>query len=171
VQGRKCKEIKGVLLGWLIIALLFPIASYAAGFEVDPVRIIVENCPLGEKVSVSALAGEEMILKIQNKEPVSYTYTINVLRSSQSNTPVGGGYSDIPDTFWIIPEDKEVQIPGNSTKKVKLYLNIPKKQEYYNKKYQAVIGVKRKKDKPQDMFVLAVQIRMRFSTIKMEVGK
>ena len=138
--------------------------AFGFGLEVDPVKIVIQDCPLGEKVAVSALGGEEMKLKIQNKGPVAYTYVINILKCGQTATRVQAGYQDIPDTSWLIPEDKEVKIAGNSAKEVELYLEIPEKKEYYNQKYQAIIEVKSKKNKPEEVFVLAVQIRMCFIT-------
>jgi len=149
-------------LTWLNLAFAF-------GLEVNPPEIVVENVPLGEKVTVSDLGGEKMKLRIQNQGIAAYTYTINTLFSSEAGDRLKEGYKDIPDRAWFIPENKEVLIPANSTKVVELYLEIPESEEYYDKKYQAIIEIKSKKNRPEDMFVLAVQIRMRFSTIKMGV--
>jgi len=132
--------------------------------EVDPVEIVLENCPLGEKVLVSDLGGSEMTLRIQNKAPVDYTYTISVLSGSDGNSPLKQGYEEIPEVSWIIPESEEVRVPANSTAETELYINVPDREEYAGKKYQAVIEVKSKKNNAKDVFVLAVQIGMRFST-------
>ena len=158
-------------LGVLAACLVFPAEGYGFGLEVDPVEMVVQGCPLGEKVAVSELGGEKMRLKIENKGAAAYTYTINILSSSQAGSRLREGYIDIPDTAWIIPENKEVRIPANSVGEAELYLKIPKHKKYYDKRYQAIIEVKSKKNKPEDIFVLAVQIRMSFSTIKTEVAK
>ena len=141
-------------------------AAWAFGLEVDPVKIVIQDCPLGERAAVSALGGEEMKLKIQNKGPVAYTYVINILSSEETGALLPAGYQDIPSTSWLVPEEKEVKIAGNSAKEVELYLEIPEKEEYYNKRYQAIIEVKSKKNKPEEVFVLAVQIRMCFDTVR-----
>ena len=153
---------------FIVSCLFFSVAGYGFSLEVDPVEIVVKDCPLGEKVSVSDLGGEKMKLKIQNKGAVDYTYAINVLSSAEAQAALREGYIDIPDKSWIIPENKEVRISAHSTKEVELYLKIPKAKEYYDKKYKAIIEVKSKKNSPQDVFVLAVQIRMCFSTMKKE---
>jgi len=155
----------------IIMGFVFPVAGYSFGLEVDPVEIVVQGCPLGKKVAVSELGGEKMRLRIENKAAAAYTYTINVLSSSQAGSRLREGYIDIPDTDWIIAENKEVRIPGNSIGEVELYLKIPQAKKYYNKRYQAIIEVKSKKNKPEDTFVLAVQIRMCFSTMKAKVAK
>jgi len=140
--------------------------AWAIGLRVDPGEINIENVPLGKKVAVSALGGERVKLKIENKGNSAYTYTINILPSRNVGAPLEEDFIDIPDTSWIWPEDKEVSIPGESTKVVEIYLKIPKRKEYYNKRYQAVIEVKSGKDKPTELFVLACQLRMRFSTYR-----
>lgn len=166
----KFKVRDGCIL-FIMSCLLFPVASYGFGLEVDPPEIVVKDCPLGEKVAISDLGGEKMRLRIQNKGAVDYTYAINVLFSAEAQAALREGYIDIPDTSWIIPENKEVCIPAHSSKEVELYLKIPKRDEYYAQRYQAVIEIKSKKNRPEDVFVLAVQIRICFSTIKMEVAK
>ena len=153
----------------MVVCLFFPGAGFGLGLEVDPVEIVIQDCPLGEKAAVSDLGGQEMKLRIENTGSAAYTYSINVLRSSRAGAPVREGYADIPDTSWITPENKEVRIPAKSVTEVELYLEIPGLKEYADKKYQAVIEVKSKKNRPGEMFVVAVQTRMRFSTIKTEV--
>jgi len=166
-----CKRTPCALLLFTVICLLFPIASWAIGLEVDPSEINLRGVPLGKKVSVSELGGERMRLKIENKSDSAYTYTINILPSLGRTTPLKEGYIDIPDTSWLWPESKEVRIAGKSTKTVELYLRIPKGRKYYNKKYQAIIEVKSKKNRPEEMFVLAVQLRLCLSTIKKGVKR
>lgn len=155
-----------VLFIFIMSCLFFPVAGYGLSLEVDPVEIVVKDCPLDEKVALSDLGADKMKLRIQNKGTAAYTYTINVLFPFEAGDFLREGYTAIPDKSWIIPENKEVRIPAHSTKDVELYLKIPKREEYYDKRYQAIIEVKSKKNSPEDVFVLAVQLRMRFSTIK-----
>ena len=58
-----------------------------------------------------------------------------------------------------------MKVAGNISEVVELYIKIPKRKEYYNKKYQAIIEVKNKKNRPEEVFVLACQLKMLFSTI------
>ena len=160
--------------GWLICCILFVVScffsvtGYGMGLEVDPGEINIRNVPLDKTISVSELGGKGMMLSIENKGGSARVHTINILYTAKTTASLGEGYKDIPDTSWIQPENKEVEIAGNSSKAVKLYLNIPKKAEYYNKKYQAVIEVKSKKNSSEEIFVLACQLKMYFSTIKAE---
>ncbi|MBL7072707.1 MAG: hypothetical protein ISS33_02870 [Candidatus Omnitrophica bacterium] len=159
---------KGLCALFTVIYLLSSVPSFGLGMEVDPVDVIVTNCPLGEKVTASDLGGDEMILRIQNKDPGSHTYTVNVLSAVTGNGRLKPGFQDIPDTSWVTPETKEISIQGNSTGKMELYINVPNMEKYGDKKYQGVIEVKSKKDAPGDMFVLAVQIGLRISTLPAE---
>lgn len=148
----------------LLVSSLFVPDARALGLEVDPVEINLKNVPLGRKIAVSALGGEKAKLRIQNKAPVAYTYTITVLPVSKTSSALKKGYINIPDTSWLRPQKREVLIPGNSLKEVELFLKIPRRKKYKNKDFQAVIEVKSKKNRPEEVFVVAVQLRMFFST-------
>ncbi len=163
VKKKNTSVVLAILL--CLIVLAAPRAGFGLGLEVDPGEINIQNVPLGQKAAVSVLGGERMKLRIKNKGAAACSYTIDILRSAQTTAALGAGYLDIPDISWIFPEVKEIQIPGNSSKDVELYIKIPKKKKYYNKKYQAVIEVKSKKNSPQELFVLACQLKMLFSTL------
>jgi len=151
----------------ILLSLLFVSYAWAAmGLGVDFPETCLENVPLGKQVAVSKLGTEAMKLKIENKGEVTTAYEINVLSSLETKAPLREGFTDIAETAWIWPENKEVSVAGKSTKVVELYMKIPKKKEYYNKKYQAVIEVKTKKNRPEELFVLACQVRISFSTSK-----
>ncbi len=158
------KMVTAAIFTILFIALVLPSASFGIGLEVDPGEINIQNVALGQKAAVSVLGGERMKLRVKNKGASACIYTINILPTAQTTAVLNPGYKDIPDTSWIFPESKEVEVPGNSAKEVELYLKIPKKKEYYNKKYQAIIEVKSKKNSPEELFVLACQLKMLFST-------
>jgi len=161
---------KWPLFLFIFIGLVFSITSFGQGMGlgVDPGEINLRDVPLGEKVAVSALGGEKMRLRIENKSDSVYTYTIAILPTSETSAALREGYIDIPDTSWIIPENKEVKIAGKGIKEVGLYLEIPKFNKYYNKKYQAIIEVKSKKNRPQEIFVLACQLKICFATVSGE---
>ena len=101
----------------------------------------------------------------------AYYTLIDIFPTLKTVTNLKQGYIDIPDTSWTWPEKKEVLVPGNSVEEVELYLNIPDKEEYYNQKYQAVIEVKNKKNRPEEIFVLAYQLRICFSTYASDEGE
>jgi hypothetical protein len=163
-SGKRMRE--AWVLGVFIFALcaVFPVRGSGMGLEVDPEKIVVENCRIGRRIPVSKLAPQGAKLKIYNKSSVAFTYTVGVLYSAEVKSPMLHGYEDIPDKSWIRPEKQEIHIDGGETKEIELYLKIPRKSKYRRKKYQAIIEVKSKKNNPEDIFVLAVQLKMLFST-------
>ena len=166
------KSVLGLLfLLSLAISLLLPSSAWSTGLEVDPGEFNIIDVSLGREVAVSELGTDKMKLSIRNKSGSDYTYTIDIFPTLKTVTNLKQGYTDIPDTSWIWPEKKEVLVPGNSVEEVELYLNIPDKEEYYNQKYQAVIEVKNKKNRPEEIFVLACQLRMCFSTCTSDEGE
>jgi len=149
----------------LFCLLCFTRFSWAAiGLAVDPGEVILKDVPLGKVVKVSEIAGEGMKLKITNKSDSAFTYTIDILPTAKTTAKLTKGYADIPKVSWITPETREVRVPAHSEKEVELYLKIPKSKKYYNKNYQAIIEVKSKKNRPEELFVLACQLRVCLST-------
>ena len=148
----------------LAISLLFVSFAWAISLEVDPSEIVIKGVTLGKVVAVSEVWGEKMRLRITNTEKSARTYTTEVLPVSKTGTLPKAGYIDIPDTSWIWIEQDQVLIPGNSEKELELFLKIPGKEEYRDKDFQAIIEVKTKKNRPDEVFVLAAQVRMSFST-------
>lgn len=168
--NRKSRVVRLVSSGLLLIAVSCFLSAQTAwgkiGLEVDPGEINIKDVPLGKVVKPSDLGGEGMKLKIKNKSSSAYTYTINILHTPKTTGVLKEGYTDIPDTAWLWLAEKEVLIPGYSVKEVEVFLKIPEKEEYYNKKYQVIIEVKSRKNRPEEVFVLACQVRMCFSTAR-----
>jgi len=153
----------GIVAG-LIISPMFVFNVHALGVEVDPVEINLKSAPLGETIAISVLSEEKMKLTIQNKGAIAYTYTIDVLPASKTTGVFKKGYINIPDTSWIWPQKREVLIQGDSVKEVELFLKVPDEKGYKDKNFQAVIEIKSKKNSPKEVFMVAVQLRMFFST-------
>ena len=148
----------------LAISLLFVSFAWAISLEVDPSTMVIKGVPSGKVVKVSDLWGKEMRLRITNTEKSARTYTTEVLPVSKTGTVPKAGYIDIPDTSWIWIEQDQILVPGNSEKELELFLKIPGREEYRDKDFQAIIEVKTKKNRPEEVFVLAAQVRMSFST-------
>jgi hypothetical protein len=147
-----------------IVILFFCARLWAMGLAVGPDLIDLEAVPLGDKVTASQLAGQPLCLEITNNSSTAFDYVIDILHTGKTSAPLPADYQDIPDTGWIIPEAEEVRIEAGQTKEVELYLNLPDDPAYSGKKYQAVIEVKSRKQRPEDIFVLAAQVRIRLST-------
>ncbi len=153
----------GIAAG-LIVSPLFVLGAHALGMEVDPVEINLKDVPLGEKIAISVLSEEKMKLTIQNKSAIAYTYTIDILPISETRGALKNGYTNIPDTSWIWPEEKDVLIQGDSVKEVELFLEVPDEENYKHKNFQAEIEIKSKKNSPEEVFVVAVRLKIFFST-------
>jgi hypothetical protein len=151
-------------IGILIVILFFCANLWARGLAVSPGRIDLEAVPLGSKVTASQLAGQPLCLEITNNSSTAFDYVIDILSTGETSAPLSADYQDIVDTEWISLEAEEVRIEAGQTKEVELYFNLPDEAAYSGKKYQAVIEVKSKKHRPEDIFVLAAQIRIRFTT-------
>jgi hypothetical protein len=152
------------IISILIVISFFGVGLWAMGLAIGPDQIDLDDVPLGSKVTASQLAGQPLYLEITNNSSTAFDYVIDILHSGETSAPLPANYQDVPDTSWIIPEAEEIWIEAGKTKKIDLYLNLPDDPNYAGKKYQAVIEVKNKKKRPEDIFVLAAQVRIRFST-------
>ncbi len=142
--------------------------AYALGMEVDPTEINLKDVPAGETIAVSELSREKMKLVIQNKSPIAYAYEINIIPVSETGAVIKSGYNDIPDCSWLKPEEKEVLIPANGTKEVELFLTVPDNDAYKGKNFQAIVDIKNKKNSPEEVFVVAVQIKVNIEVSPVE---
>ncbi len=162
---------KPSLKTWITVILLLSFTQLCwagMGLETNPGQIDVTGVPLGRRVAVSKLTEQPVYLEIKNKSDAAYDYVISILHTPQTTSPLREGFVDIPDTSWIMPEEKEVRVEASQTKEVELFIFIPNKKAFANKKYQAVIEVKSKKNNPQEVFVLACQLRI---TLQTKMGK
>ena len=121
----------------IVYVLCFAQLCWATmGLETNPSQIDVTGVPLGRKVAISKLTKQPVYLEIKNKSDAAYDYVISI------------------------------RIEASQAKQVELYINIPNKKAYADKKYQAIINVTSKKNNPQDLFILACQLRITLQTKK-----
>lgn len=145
---------------------IFNISSFcfALGLAVNPGNVSVKDVPLGEKVAMSQYSSEHKKIQIVNKSDSAYTFTIAILPVSKTTSPLTLGYQDIPDVSWITPEEKEVRVDAFATREIELFVAVPKKKEYGNKKYMAILEVKSKKNNESEMFIVAAQAQVWIDT-------
>jgi hypothetical protein len=167
---RKAKTLSQI--GIIAIILLGGmVCAGAMGLAVSPGRIDLQGVPLGSKVTATELAREPLYLKISNNSSTAFDYVINILHTSETPVSLPSGYQDIPDTGWITFEMEEIHVEAGKAKEVELYFNLPDSPAYAGKKYQAIIEVKSKKNKPEEVFVLAAQVRVCFTTQAADEGE
>jgi hypothetical protein len=143
---------------------LIPSLCFALGLAVDPGSVSVKGVPLGEKVAVSQYSSEHKKFAITNKSDSAYTFTIAILPVSKTTSLLTPGYQDIPDVSWLVPQEKEIRIDAYATREVELHVLVPRKKQYADKKYMAVLEVKSKKNNEGEMFVVAAQAQMWIDT-------
>ena len=162
-------KIFNLILGLsiMMVVIISPqvvLDAAALGVEVNPGEITLSDVPLGEKIVVSKASNQRTKLEIENKSTLACVYKIDILPASQTSAVIERGYTDIPDTSWIWPQEKEVMVQAKSTEEVELFLKVPDEENYKGKNFLAVIEVKSKKNSPEEIFVVAVQLKIFFST-------
>ncbi|MBI5872820.1 MAG: hypothetical protein HZB36_01580 [Candidatus Omnitrophica bacterium] len=145
-----------------------PCLCFALGLAVNPGSVSVRDVPLGEKTAMSQYSTEHKKIQITNKSDSAYTFTIAILPVSKTTSPLAFGYQDIPDVSWVVPEEKEIRIDAFATREVELYVLVPQKKQYADKKYMAILEVKSKKNNEGEMFVVAAQAQIWITTEKKE---
>ncbi len=105
------------------------------GFE--PGTLIFENLALGKKEK------NKIIVYNNDNKPHKYRITPKIIEVDTTkeqifNTP---GYRWIPNIKWIRPCKRKLKINSDESKEITITVNIPKKQKYYLKKWEAIIFI------------------------------
>jgi len=140
----RTEGFKGALLSTLLIALLILSVSYTTRaqlpeenvFEVSPGSFTVRDAPpLGEPYLI------EQKLAIRNRENAMRTFTLSVRTPPEDE--VTEGFDPIPNGNWIILTPAYIEIEGNSSDIVEIFLNIPRWENLTNQRWEAWISVTR----------------------------
>lgn len=116
-----------------IFFLIFFMVAFAAlsvliceAIRVGPGNLSITGMPIGEKVDLG------VPLKIVNDEDEEILFEINPCDPKKVTTRWEMGYDPMPDPSWLQFESKKVVVPPKTTKQVKMYVNIPAEDKYYN---------------------------------------
>jgi len=107
-------------------------------YTVLPSKIMLYDFKLGEKQDLTELT--EKTFKIINPNDEDYRYRIRSITIEKSKIASSPGYEDCPDPSFLTLSESEVDVPANTVKVIKLFLNIPDKKEYRGKKYMFLIS-------------------------------
>ncbi|MGM0568225.1 MAG: hypothetical protein ACQESB_03285 [Elusimicrobiota bacterium] len=132
------------------------------GMRISEGRIIMQDVPLGTKVSISDITGES--IKISNEDNNNRSFKMEVYRCEEKNVNISHRNEDIPDTEWIQPEKEILEVPAGSSKEAVIHINIPDKEKYAGKRYQAVLEITREKKNPNEFIVLAAEVSLNIIT-------
>lgn len=105
------------------------------GFE--PSTILFKDLALGEKAKAKIIIYNNA-KKIHNYRIIPKVIEVDPTREQIVATP---GYSWIPDIRWVRPNKRKLKIKTNESEELTVTVNIPKKKEYHQKKWEALIFV------------------------------
>jgi len=106
-------------------------------YTVLPPKIMLFDFKLGNKQDLAELTGNQF--KIINPNDEDYRYRVTSMRIADSKITSSAGYEDCPDPSFLTFSESEVEIPANTVKVIKVFLNIPDKKEYRERKYMFLI--------------------------------
>lgn len=115
-----------------------------------PAQVFLKDLPLGKIKGVTEV-------EIYNNDNSSHVYTIIPLTfSTKTKKWIGlsDSYEPLPDPAWIVPEPESLRIERGKSGIVSLGLNIPVRPEYYAKRWEGIVLVKREEGPPVFIRVL-----------------
>lgn len=103
----------------------------------EPNRLLFEGLALGKN--------EKSGIMIYNNDKIAHTYRIipEVIKVDPRREQITAspGYSWIPDIRWVSPNKKKIKIGPGESKELIVTVKIPKKEEYCQKKWEALVFV------------------------------
>jgi len=106
-------------------------------YTVLPPKFMLYDFKLGEKQDLAELT--EKGFKIINPNDEDYRYRVTSIAIKDSKVTSSPGYEDCPDPSVLTFSESEVDVPANTVKVVKVFLNIPDRKEYKGKNYMFII--------------------------------
>lgn len=133
-----------------------------SGFGLGPGMLLIENVkPGGEKVEATTM---ETGLFVYNGTEAKQLFSVSVLKATQAIGTWELGYTDLPDASWLEVDKQEVEVPAKSKAPIKLFVKVPNKPEYFNKKWMAVAVCSPGKKQP-GVVGLQVATRLQIETL------
>jgi hypothetical protein len=152
------------MLRSLIVSLLAFVSAvvstrtaYALGMRVSPGGALIQGVIPGERLELATP------LTIMNDDDQPHEVAVSTLRPSQQSMRPPSGYSEIPDASWVSMSQPEVNVPPKGQATVKMVLNIPAGEGYYNQHWSVVVAV-RSKPAPGQMIALGLYPRFEIDT-------
>lgn len=102
-------------------------------FDLVPNKATLENVPLGREVDVEK-EYKTSALKLSNPNDTDFLYHLDVVALGEVEMGIPPGYESFPLEFVGLKE-RDVRVPENSIKKIRLTLRIPDEEKYRGKKY------------------------------------
>lgn len=106
-------------------------------FSVNPATIYADSVKLGRNYNLEKLTGKAF--KLINPNDELYSYKVTSISPKQLVISPPKDYEVCPDASFLKIDKPEIKVSANGIEKIKMYLNIPYKEEYKHKKYMFVV--------------------------------
>lgn len=110
----------------------------------QPSALLFEGAPLGKE--------QRLKLKIFNSDEKEHRYKITPMifpyDPKKRQIFTSPKYSWIPDTNWIKPDRSRINIKPHSAEGLTVKVRIPKRKEYYNRDWEAILFIEPKEGLP-----------------------
>lgn len=109
-----------------------------SGFGIGPGMMLVENLQPGAQ-EVDVFGKTDMGFTVHNGTNKPQVFAVASIKPRSAISKWEMGYEEIPDAAWCRMEKNEVELPAHTDGKVRMFVTVPDKPEYYNRKWMALI--------------------------------
>ena len=121
----------------LFVAAAMP-AMARGGLAFGPALVLVENiAPAGGETDVFGKG--EMTFVIYNRSDQAGWYHLGAVNPGGDPRQWEKGYEAIPDASWCRLDIDEVEVAAKTNQKIRLFINVPAKPEYFNRKWMLYV--------------------------------
>ena len=106
------------------------------GIKVNYTKVVVENLPIGQKISLSKIANYP--LKITNKFKRPLDMVLSVIKPQET----WDDFLPVPEVSWIKLQQELVTVPAQTTCELEVNIILPDDEKLLGKKFQANIVVR-----------------------------
>jgi len=139
--------------------------SQGRGLTVEPGVMMIQNVTPGEPFDLYEVA--QITLTINNRSDRARIFDIEPKIPSEAMVNMVEGYSDIPDATWLRLEKNSLRLTPFSQGHIKMRVNVPKSDEFYNQNWAVALNVKTRPE-PGEKLALAVKPIYYIETIAKE---
>ncbi len=126
-----------LMMGWMAAGFVLNACAgqEAGGLKMNYSRIVVDNLPIGQPVSMQRLAS--LPLKLGN----GFGFPIEVRVSIAPPAKPRPGYECIPDPLWIRPEVSVVEVPAHGERELDMVISVPDDPALFGRRFHADVVV------------------------------
>jgi len=125
-------------LPFIILAAAMSQPVSAGSLAFGPAIVLVESVsPGGGEQDVFGKG--EMTFVIYNHSADAGWYHLTAMSPGTDPKQWEKGYEAIPDASWCRLDHDEIEVPAKTNQKIRLFINIPSKPEYFNRKWMLLV--------------------------------